>query len=141
MSEPTVTRPPINGPTTLLSVFNMGESIRFYRDVLGFEVVSWSNADEHDSGWAMLKLEGTLLMFNTLHDPAEQPPKRDPSWAKKNGDVCLYFGCLDADAVYAYLQSKGWPAKPPSTAPYGMRQLYAHDPDGYAICFQHAAPA
>jgi len=25
----------------------------------------------------------------------------------------------------------------PKVAPYGMRQLYFSDPDGYLICFQH----
>jgi hypothetical protein len=28
---------------------------------------------------------------------------------------------------------------PPTTAPYGMRQLAFHDPDGFAITLQRAA--
>jgi hypothetical protein len=26
----------------------------------------------------------------------------------------------------------------PKTAPYGMRQTWLHDPDGYQLCFQKA---
>jgi hypothetical protein len=27
-------------------------------------------------------------------------------------------------------------AEPPKVAPYGMKQLYASDPDGFGVCFQ-----
>gem|GEM_PF-4302562 len=30
---------------------------------------------------------------------------------------------------------------PPKTAPYGMRQLYFSDPDGYLLCLQHPVSA
>jgi hypothetical protein len=32
--------------------------------------------------------------------------------------------------------AKGVKCDPPEVAPYGMKQLYFHDPDGYGICFQ-----
>lgn len=31
------------------------------------------------------------------------------------------------------------PADPPKVALYGMKQLYATDPDGYILCFQWPA--
>jgi hypothetical protein len=31
------------------------------------------------------------------------------------------------------------PADPPKVAPYGMKQLYVTDPDGYILCFQWPA--
>jgi glyoxylase I family protein len=42
----------------------------------------------------------------------------------------------DPDAVYEYLRGKGVEVKPPKIAPYGMKQLYLKDPDGYNVCFQ-----
>jgi hypothetical protein len=33
----------------------------------------------------------------------------------------------------------GVDAKFPTVAPYGMKQLYLKDPDGYVICFQWPA--
>lgn len=54
-------------------------------------------------------------------------------------DVCLYFGCPDPDAVYRRLREHGVEAEPPKVAPYGMKQLYVSDPDGFLLCFQWSA--
>jgi hypothetical protein len=54
-------------------------------------------------------------------------------------DTCIYFGCPDVDAAYAYLRDKGVNLNPPKVAPYGMKQLYLHDPDGFGLCFQWRA--
>jgi len=40
------------------------------------------------------------------------------------------------DGVTALLRAKLPGLAPPADAPYGMRQLYLSDPDGYALCFQ-----
>jgi hypothetical protein len=34
----------------------------------------------------------------------------------------------------------GITTKKPKVAPYGMKQLYLTDPDGYLLCFQWASP-
>jgi glyoxylase I family protein len=51
----------------------------------------------------------------------------------------FYFGCPDVDAAYIYLRDKGVELKPPKIAPYGMKQLYLLDPDGYNLRFQWRA--
>jgi uncharacterized glyoxalase superfamily protein PhnB len=43
------------------------------------------------------------------------------------------------DAAYNYLRGKGVDVKEPKVTPYGMRQLYLTDPDGFGICFQWTA--
>jgi glyoxylase I family protein len=40
------------------------------------------------------------------------------------------------NAAYDYLRACGVAAKEPSVAPYGMKQPYLTDPDGYSLCFQ-----
>jgi glyoxylase I family protein len=40
------------------------------------------------------------------------------------------------DAAYEHLRARGIDVKPPKLAPYGMKQLYVRDPDGYNLCFQ-----
>jgi catechol 2,3-dioxygenase-like lactoylglutathione lyase family enzyme len=127
----------IRSLTPLLQVYDMAESVAFYRDVLGFEVVATSGQDVADAGWVMLKLNDSVLMLNTQYDPDVPRPPRDATRAKFHDDTALYFGCEDADEVYAHLQAKGWKAKPPNDAPYGMRQVYTRDPDGFNVCFQH----
>lgn len=82
---------------------------------------------------------GAKLMLNTAYDDGERPPAPDPVRIASHSDTALYFGCENVDQVYAYLRSKNWNVKEPSTARYGMRQMYLKDPDGFELCFQHPA--
>ena len=125
----------INGMAPLLSVFDMPTALAFYRDKLGFAVVSDSGQDD-DSGWVMLEHSGVQVMLNTAFDDGERPDLPDPKTIAAHHDTCLYFGCADVDAAYEYLKTQGIDLNPPSAAPCGMKQLYLNDPDGYNLCFQ-----
>lgn len=122
----------------LLQVFDMPASLRFYRDVLGFELASSSEpGDEAD--WVWLRRGEANLMLNTAYERDSRPPAPDPARVAWHEDASLYLGCPDVDAAYAHLQAHGIPSDPPSVAPYGMKQLYLRDPDGYIVCFQWPA--
>lgn len=129
----------VRGLCPLLSVYDMPESVRFYRDVLGFEVVMTSpNLGEADRfHWCLLRLCGSEVMLNTAYEfDDERPVPPDAARVASHGDTCIYFGAPDVDAVYEELRGRGLQLKPPKVAPYGMKQLHLHDPDGYGICFQ-----
>jgi uncharacterized glyoxalase superfamily protein PhnB len=51
----------------------------------------------------------------------------------------LYFSCPDVDGAYEQFQAKGVIVEKPKVAPYGMKQVYLRDPDGYSLCFQWQA--
>jgi catechol 2,3-dioxygenase-like lactoylglutathione lyase family enzyme len=119
----------------LIQVFNMPRALKFYRDILGFEVVQ-DSGNGADSSWVWLRLNDSDLMLNDQYEPGQMPDACPPERIKWHDDTCLYFGCPDTDAAYEYLKSKGIECDPPKTAPYGMEQLYLKDPDGYGICFQ-----
>jgi glyoxylase I family protein len=125
----------VKGMTPLLSVFDMPTSIEFYRDVLGFEIVSTSGPGD-DFGWALLRHGDVELMLNTAYDDGERPPAPDAGHIEAHHDTVLYCGCPDVDAAYHYLRSRGIDVQEPEIAYYGMKQLYVHDPDGYNLCFQ-----
>lgn|ERR1700728_1877118 len=127
----------VEGVCPLLQVFDMPASLRFYRDVLGFEIVQRSRPDD-DCGWSWLKSGNAELMLNTAYDEGMRPPAPDAVRIASHEDMALYFGCPDVDAAYRHLQSHGLDVKPPNVAPYGMKQLYVKDPDGYSLCFQWA---
>jgi uncharacterized glyoxalase superfamily protein PhnB len=121
----------------LFQVFDMAEAFAFYRGVLGFEVVNTNKEQETDPAevdWAWLRLNDLDVMLNTADDPEDRPALR-PQRAFGLG-VCLYIGCPDVDGMYAHLRAHGVACQPPTVAPYGMKQLYARDPDGYNLCFQ-----
>jgi len=125
----------IRGMAPLLEVFDMPTSLAFYRDKLGFKVTGDSGQGD-ESGWVMLELGEETIMLNTAYEDGERPETPDPARVAAHSDMCIYFGCPDIDAAFEHLRVNGVNAKPPSVAPYGMKQLYVRDPDNYNLCFQ-----
>jgi len=130
----------ITGLAPLLEVFDMPTSLDFYSRVLEFGVVR-NAGPPNDIGWALLRRDGFELMLNTAYELPERPASPDPKRVAAHADTTLYLSCPDVDAVFAHLQTQGLDVRPPTIAPYGMKQLYLRDPDGYALCFQWPAEA
>lgn len=128
----------VRGMSPLLEVFDMPTSLAFYRDKLGFRVTGDSGQGD-ESGWVMLELGNATIMLNTAYDDGERPDAPDAARVAAHHDTCIYFGCPDVDAAYDHLKANGIAARPPSIAPYGMKQLYVTDPDNYNLCFQWTA--
>lgn len=126
----------VRGVCVLLQVFDMPTSVCFYRDVLGFEVVQTSPREGDQFDWGLLRLNGAEVMLNTAYEQEYRPSQPESVRIAAHGDTCLYFSSPDIDAVYRHLCSHGIDVAEPKVAPYGMKQLYLRDPDGYALCFQ-----
>ena len=126
---------------TLIQVYDMPTSLKFYCNVLGFHIHMADDpkkAPNHD--WVWLKFADCVdLMLNTRYESDDRPPQPDGKRTAAHDDTCLYFGAPDPDAIYRHLQAAGVRCKAPKVAWYGMKQLNIHDPDGFAICFQRAA--
>ena len=127
----------LRGLCPLLQVFDMPTSVRFYCEVLGFEVVShapfYAPGEFH---WCWLRRGEMNLMLNTAYEAGERPANPDAARVAAHGDTCLYLDCPDVDGAWQELRAKGLELDAPKTARYGMRQLYFQDPDGYGICLQ-----
>jgi catechol 2,3-dioxygenase-like lactoylglutathione lyase family enzyme len=119
-------------------VFDMPTSLRFYGDVLGFVEVDKSGQGD-DVHWAWLRHGDAELMLNTAYDDAQRPATPDATRVATHADTIVFMGCEDLEGAYAYLVAQGVRAQPPKVAPYGMKQLYTTDPDGYGLCFQWPA--
>jgi glyoxylase I family protein len=134
----------VHGVCPYFEVYDMPSSIRFYRDLLGFEIVSTSphrGGDKDRFHWCLLRLGTAEIMLNTFYEFDEQRPAIE-DYLREHGHrgICLYFGCPDVDGAYAELVANGVAIdRPPTVAPYGMKQMYLHDPDGFRLCFQWKA--
>ncbi len=129
----------VRGLCPLLEVYDMPRSIAFYCDKLGFTIAEHAPAlpPPRLFHWALLRLAGVELMLNTAYETDEERPKEpDAARTQAHGDTCLYFGCPDVDSACQLLRARGAQVNEPKIAPYGMKQLYLQDPDGYGICFQ-----
>ncbi len=131
----------VRGVCPLLQVYDMPAALKFYRDKLGFEIVSSSPELGPDKyHWVWLRLGSGEIMLNTAYEfDSEHPVPADRARVAAHEDTCLYFGCPDVDGAYEALRETGMTVKPPRIAPYGMKQLYLRDPDGYNLCFQWKA--
>lgn len=137
-----------------LTCKDMGKSVAFYRDQLGFEMKeSWP--DEAAPLWCNLVLGGQSVMLGAAMDPeqvesmcgdhgedaglhvklAEQFRQHAPGVG-----VSFYLQVDDVDAYDRRIRSKG--VKPtrdePKTQFYGIRECLVDDPDGYRLVFYTA---
>ena len=126
--------------TPLIQVFDMVESVHFYRDLLGFAVAFASPEVETPEGrfshFVRLEMGGAHLMLNTAYDSGERPPARDAQRWRGHRDTGLYITCSDVDALYERFLQRGVKIAPPSITPYGMKSMRVLDPDEYALYFQ-----
>ena len=123
------------GMTILLQIYDMQKSLQFYCDILGFQLVDKAGPED-DIGWVTIKLNDVYLMLNTQYEKDDRPETPDQQRFMAHTDTCLYFMCNDPDEIYEHITEKGIVAEKPKIVPYGMKQLYFLDPDGYNICFQ-----
>lgn len=130
----------LTGLVPLLQVYDMPRAWAFYRDRLGFDLVARSPEVDTPEGrfshWMWLRRDAVEVMLNTAYDTGERPFEVDAARWVGHGDVGLYMGCDDIDALHAELAASGIDVAAPAITPYGMRQMTFRDPDGYGICIQ-----
>jgi glyoxylase I family protein len=124
----------IKGMTPLLQVYDMPTTLAFYRDILGFEMVS-SSWPGDDADWTWLRWHGINLMFNTAYDKDERPDKPDWQRLGAHSDTSIYFGCPNIDTLYQYLLSKNVSVEPPHITKYEWKALTVRDPDNFLLIF------
>ena len=109
--------------TTLLQVNDMPTSVRFYRDLLGLEMVSHSphlGGDPDRFHWCWLRLGGADVMLNTAYEfDEERPVPPDEARMAAHGDTGLFIGCPDVDAAYEELRAKGLDVNKPQVLRMG----------------------
>lgn len=115
-----------------LFVNDMGKMIRFYRDVLGFEIT-----EEENAGNVYLIKDGTLFMLYERKN-FEKMTSRAYDYIKGfNGhfEIALYVDTFEeVDKAYDDAVSKGAvPVLPPENEPWGQRTCYIADPEGNLI--------
>ena len=115
-----------------LFVDDMPTMIRFYRDVLGFEITE----DENTSNVYLIK-DGTLFLLYGRNDFEKMTSRKYEYIKGLNGhfEIALYVDTFEeVDAEYERVISLGVKSVlEPTTEPWGQRTCYIADPEGNLI--------
>ncbi len=101
-------------------VLNMKASVRFYKDVLGMEVLyggegaPFSSLRTKDAEYPILNLEQGRSV---------------PGWGR------MIFYVADVDLFWEYLRGKGFNPEKQRDAAWGERYFHMPDPDGHELSF------
>jgi predicted enzyme related to lactoylglutathione lyase len=116
--------------TPELFVRDVDEAVRFYTDVLGFQLEARMPEDaSQPTEWAMVQQGGAAFMFEKPQQP------RSPD------GVAFYLAVEDAGALAGVLRGRGAAVEGPVDKHYGMREVLVTDPNGYRLIFSSAVPA
>ncbi len=116
----------------LLTVYNVRQSIQFYRDMLGFEVEGTIET-KGPLGFAALRRDDIRLMLNSALEPGEEDSKEDRPRSK---DVTFYFWSSEVATLRERFIQEGLDVGDLHETYYGMRQFALRDPDGYKLVLQ-----
>ena len=115
-----------------LFVNDMATMVRFYRDVLGFEI----KEDENTVNVYLIK-NGTLFMLYERKNFEKMTNRKYEYLKGLNGhfEIALYVDTFEeVDSEYAKAVEKGAQSVlEPTTEPWGQRTCYIADPEGNLI--------
>ena len=115
-----------------LFVQDMGRMIRFYRDVLGFEI-----REDEDTSNVYLVKDGTLFLLYGREDFENMTHRRYEYLKGLNGhsEIALYVDTIQEvdDQFRRVVELGATPVLEPETEPWGQRTCYIADPEGNLI--------
>jgi uncharacterized glyoxalase superfamily protein PhnB len=117
--------------TPMLHVADVERSLAFYRDNLGFTLMSPESA-LRDFGWAHIRRDGVDLM---LAGGLEGSPLRQPGAISADWPVMFYFYPDDVESLHRALGSRGVEVGKLCVTFYRMKEFSCLDPDGHMLTF------
>jgi catechol 2,3-dioxygenase-like lactoylglutathione lyase family enzyme len=106
-----------------LTVASMRNSVRFYGDILGMEIIYGGE----DGCFSSLRAkDGSAPILNL------EQGRSVAGWGR------MIFYVADVDAFWKYLRGKGLQPESPRDASWGERYFHMPDPDGHELSFARA---
>ncbi len=123
----------VNGIVLELMVKDVEKTIRFYQQVLGFELAA-SERDKDKMYWAMMVLNGFFLSFKE-----EQTLKREVDFMKDRtigGSTAICFQVDGLEEFHSKVNKACEVLNHPHTTVYDATQFSMKDNNGYILTFE-----
>jgi uncharacterized glyoxalase superfamily protein PhnB len=117
------------GITPNLVVADIAKSIAFYRDVLGFSMIT-TVPEEPPYIFALMQRDGVSVFLNDLAAAKQDPAT--PALTFGN-TAMLYFTVTGIQPLYEAIRGQATIAMPLKQQFYGMTEFSVFDPDGYVV--------
>lgn len=117
----------------MLNVSNIDASLDFYREALGFDVVSPREL-VGEWRWATIRSGDVELMLSETGSAPGLRMTVDPH-ADTGWPAIFYFYPDDVSALFAEVIRKGYKSTPLEVTHYGMLEFSLQDPDGHTLSF------
>ena len=124
--------PAFQSLTPNLVVSDIDRSLRFYREVLGFSVVT-TVPDAEPFVFVWLQRDDVQVFLNAQQAAAAEYPELAATVA--GGSWTMFIVTDAVDDLHASLSGKARVVMPLETKFYGMREFAIVDPDGFVITF------
>ncbi|MBC7811826.1 MAG: VOC family protein [Burkholderiales bacterium] len=113
-------------------VHDVNETVEFYRDVLGFQLLT-SVPETGKFNWAMMAKDGIKMMFQTRPSIVEDLAMFAD--APIGASQTLFIEVTDVQALYDDLKNKVHIVHDMRDTFYGTREFYFEDCNGYVLGF------
>ena len=120
--------------TPNLVVADIARSLTFYRDVLGFSVVT-SVPDAAPFAFVMLSRDNLMVFLNSVASVREDPAYSKLADNVGQSGVAMYFDVKGVRELYDAIKGKVKVIAPLERKFYGVTEFNIADPDGYLITF------
>ena len=127
---------PVKKITTNLMTTHMAETVRFYTDLLGFEV-GMSVPEEAPYNWVQLNSGNSELMFQTQESMAAENEEFEKM--SIGASMSLYFEIDGLTEVHQELKKLNVMVSDIEEKFYGMNECHLKDPNGYYITLAERA--
>lgn len=118
--------------TPNLMVEDVRQTLRFYRDVLGFETLTTVEGDE-ETNFAIVHRDAVELMFQSRKSLSENVPALTGSTI--GASQTFYIEVSAVDQLYQQLSGKVEIVVDMHNTLYGTREFYFRDLNGYILSF------
>ncbi|HEX4208155.1 MAG TPA: VOC family protein [Ktedonobacteraceae bacterium] len=123
--------------TPEIVVENVQETLAFYQEILGFQVIATVPEGARPYAWAMVKNEGVELMIESRESAGAGLPMLQGK--EIGGTFSFYIDVNSVDAVLEHIKDRVRVVQNMHITPYGAKEFAILDNNGFILVFaEHA---